>query len=561
MPIPSGERPFDVLAAELTADEFAANPVLGSALGATEYDEWLPDLSADAITARERAEDEWSRRLGALDDDALTGDERIDRDLALMVLRGRALQREWADWRRSPDHYAGTALTGVFNLLMNRLRPESELAAAVAARLRAVPALLEQGSANLDPALAHPALLRRALGQIGAGAAYARSVSAEFASDGDRASVATAGEEAAVAFERFAAHVESLVEVATGEWAIGEERYDGLLRDAEGLAYGTRELREKGQAAYDELAADMRERAMALRGTDDFFSVLQDFNEDHPETPEEMLALYQEATDAAREFCVERELVTLPPGERCVVAPSAPFTRAMLAVAHYMTPPPFAVPSRDGARPGHFFVPYPPEGSTPEQVAARLATNNRHGAWSIAVHEAYPGHHWHFAWLAANAASGGARPLRFVFGSAYFVEGWGLYAEDLLRQEGFFRTPEQELCQRDFRLFRAARIVVDTSLHLGEMTIEEAVDFMSTKSSLSRETAQAEVLRYCAWPTQASSYLTGALEIDRMRGRWFDESRGTLREFHDRAAGSGRLPIGLVERALFGAPGRVVSNA
>ena len=83
-------------------------------------------------------------------------------------------------------------------------------------------------------------------------------------------------------------------------------------------------------------------------------------------------------------------------------------------------------------------------------------------------------------------------------------------------------------------------------------TIDEAVDFMSTKASLSPGTARAEVLRYCAMPTQASSYLTGALEIARMRQRWLDEDRGSLRDFHDLAAGSGRLPIGLVERALFG---------
>lgn len=551
MPIPRGGRPFDDLAADLMADQFSANPVLGSALGLTEYDEALPDLSAGAIAARDRAEDDWSRRLSALTDGELTEDERIDRDLVLMVLRGRAVQRDWLDWRRSPDLYAGAALSGVFILLQNRLRPEAQLAQAVAARLRATPGLLEQGTANLDPGLAHPALLRRAMGQIGAGTAYARSVSGEFTDEGARALVAEAGEAAAAAFEQFGADVESLVDKAAGDWAIGEARYDALLREAEGLGYGTRELRDKGQAAYDELAADMRARTQALRGTDDFFSVLRSFNDDHPETPEEMLALYQEATAAARAFCVERDLVTMPAGERCVVAPSAPFTRSMLAVAHYMQPPPFAPAGQDGGRPGHFFVPYPPDGATPEQVAARLATNNRHGAWSIAVHEAYPGHHWHFAWLAANAARGGARPLRFVFGSTYFVEGWGLYTEDLLREQGFFRTPEQELAQRDYRLFRAARIIVDTSLHLGEMSIEDAVDFMSTKSSLSRETAQAEVLRYCAWPTQASSYLTGALEIDRMRARWLAESRGTLRDFHDRAAGSGRLPIGLVERALF----------
>ncbi|HEX7189352.1 MAG TPA: DUF885 domain-containing protein [Actinomycetes bacterium] len=554
MPIPTGGRPFDVLAAELLADQFAANPVLASGLGVLDHDGELPDMSAAGIATRERSEDEWSRRLGELADADLTLEERIDRDLVLMVLRGRAVQRDWADWRRSPDHYAGAALSGVFVLLINRLRPEPELAEMVAARLRATPELLDQGIANLDPELAHPALLRRAMGQIRAGVVYARAVAGEIEDETGRRLVAEAGEQAAAAFERFGAHVEGLVERATGEWAIGERRYDALLREAEGLTYGSRELQEKGRAAYDELAADMSKRSEALHGTDDFISVVRGFNDDHPETPEEMLALYREATDAARAFCVEHELVTVPAGERCVVAPSAPFTRTMLAVAHYMQPPPFAPVPGSGGQPavGHFFVPYPPDDATPEQVAARLATNNRHGAWSIAVHEAYPGHHWHFAWLAAQSATGGARPLRFVFGSTYFVEGWGLYTEDLLREQGFFRTPEQELAQRDFRLFRAARIIVDTALHRGEMTIEEAVEFMATRTSLSRDTAQAEVLRYCAWPTQASSYLTGALEIDRMRDRWLAEARGPLREFHDRAAGSGRLPIGLVERTLFG---------
>ena len=548
MPIPTSDRPFDQLAGELVADQLAADPTLGSTLGLTEYDELLPDLSAESIAARERSEDAWLERFRALPDADLDADEQIDRDLVVMVLQGRAAKRDWADWRRSPDQYAGTALSSVFGLLMYRLRPEPELAAAVAARLTATPMLLDQGIANLDPALAHPALVRRALGMAKAGAVYARAVADEIDDEEGRALVAAAGETAGAAFERFGAHLERLAETAHGEWAIGEDRYDALLRNAEGLSYGTRELRGRGQVAYDELAADMRERAEKLRGDDDWRALLDELSADHPETPEEMLSLYREATAAAREFCIRNELVTMPPGEHCEVVPSAPFTRAMVAVAHYSVPPPFA----PGDHAGHFFVPYPPDGATPEQVAARLATNNRHGLWSITVHEAYPGHHWHFAWLAGNPDNPGRRALRAVFGSTYFVEGWGLYTEDLLREQGFFATPEQELCQRDFRLFRAARIIVDTSLHLGEMTIEEAVDFMSTRASLSRDTAQAEVLRYCAWPTQASSYLTGALELDRMRQRWFNEARGSLRDFHDRAAGSGRLPISLVERALFG---------
>ncbi len=542
MPIPVGDRPFDKLAAGLAADELAASPTLGSVLGLTEYDEALPDMAESSIAARCRRDDDWLERFRALGDDELDQDERIDRDLVLTVLRGRQIMRDWADWRRSPDHYAGVALNGVFGLLTTRVRPEAELAQAVAARLRATPELLDQGEHNLDPALADAGLVRRGLGLVQAGASYARALAVEFPDGALRAEVAAAGELAAAAFERFGLHLATLADQSTGAWAIGERRYDALLRESEGLGYGARELRARGQAAYDEIEADLRARTLALRGNEDWRGLLEEISLDAPATPEEMLDGYTQVTARAREFCRDNDLVTMPVSEQCEVLPSAPFLRAMVAVAHYMAPPPFA-----GASTGHFFVPYPPDGSTPDEVAQRLATNNRAGQWSITVHEAYPGHHWHFAHLASRPI----RPLRAVFGSPYFVEGWGLYSEDLMRERGFFTTPEQELCQRDMRLFRAARIIVDTSLHLGDMTVEAAVDFMSTKSSLSVETARAEVLRYCAWPTQASAYLTGALEIARMRRRWESEGRGPLREFHDLAAGSGRLPISLVERAVF----------
>jgi hypothetical protein len=304
----------------------------------------------------------------------------------------------------------------------------------------------------------------------------------------------------------------------------------------------------------------MRSRTAALRGDPadtDWRALLDELNADAPADPEAMREAYQEATDLARAFCREKGLVTFPAGEHCDVIPSAPFTRPMLAVAHYMAPPPFFDGDADGDGDGDagaavdrmrgtFFVPYPPEGATEEQVRQRMLTNSLNSRWTISVHEAYPGHHWHLAHIAANLP----RPLRFVFSSTYFTEGWGLYVEDMMRKEGFYADPRHELCQVDARLFRAARIVVDTSLHLGEMTIAEATEHMSTKASLSPETAAAEVLRYCAWPTQAASYLTGALEIARLEREWAAAGRGDLRSFHDTVAGTGRLPIRLVERCL-----------
>src|SRR6185437_1297643 len=96
----------------------------------------------------------------------------------------------------------------------------------------------------------------------------------------------------------------------------------------------------------------------------------------------------------------------------------------------------------------------------------------------------------------------------------------GLYAERMMREQGFFTDPRQLLYQYEATIFRAARIVVDTSLHLGEMTFDEAVTFMHDRANLAAPIARVEVGRYCAWPTQASSYLTGMLEIVDIRTRW-----------------------------------------
>jgi uncharacterized protein (DUF885 family) len=222
------------------------------------------------------------------------------------------------------------------------------------------------------------------------------------------------------------------------------------------------------------------------------------------------------------------------------VLPSPPFQRPVLAVASYSAPPMFR-PSATGT----FFVPFPPDGTPDDEVQKRLETNSSNSIPAISVHEAYPGHHWHLVTVQQRA-----RRIRKVLGTSYFTEGWGLYAEKLMRENGFFTDPRHELCQLDARIFRAARIVVDTSLHIGDMTFDEAVTFMSTKASLSEPTARAEVGRYCSWPTQAASYLTGALEIDRIRDRYFAEDLGGVRAFNDTIAGSGMLPIALAEQVV-----------
>jgi uncharacterized protein (DUF885 family) len=537
--------PFSSLVKDYLADRYEESPTWASMLGLTDYDERSEDLSAEAFRHRDAAVLDWTKRFAAVPDDALTADERIDRDVILASLRGRELMQPRADWRRQPNTYLNPSLGGVFTLFLHRLRPERDLADAARARLQAVPKHVADGKANLDFALVPALYVDRAIGQANAAARYARElVPAEVKDPTLRQKVAEAGATAAGAFEDFAKFLESNKARASGDYAIGEELYTALLREKELLPFGTRELRERGGEQYDMLANEANKIAGQIDGGGTWTEVCERLNRVHAPTPDAMRAEYEEWTDRARSFLVDTGLVTLPPGERCTVEPSPHYQRPIQAVASYNQPPAFS----DSLH-GHFFVPYPPDGTPAEEVQKRLEGNCSAGIPTTAVHEAYPGHHWHLVMAKQNGSD-----IRRTHFTSYFAEGWGLYAERVMREQGFFTDPRHLLFQYEATLFRAARIVVDTSLHTKEMSFDQAVDFMVKNANLTPPNAKAEVGRYCSWPTQASSYLTGMLEIIDIRTRWLAKrgsaDRAALRAFHDAITSTGSIPTSLAERAI-----------
>ena len=537
--------PFSSLVKDYLTERYEESPTWASMLGLTAYDERSEDLSAEAFRRREAAVVDWTKRFAAVENAALTPDERIDRDVILASLRGRELMQPRMDWKRQPNTYLNPSLGGVFTLFLHRLRPERDLAEAARVRLLAVTRHVADGKANVDFALVPPIYVDRAIGQARAAARYARElVPAEIKDPALRQKVAEAGATAAGAFEDFAAYLESNKARATGDYAIGEELYTALLREKELLPFGTRELRERGREQYDLLANEANKIARQIDGGGTWTEVCERLNRVHAPTPDAMRAEYEEWTERARSFLVDTGLVTLPPGERCTVEPSPHYQRPIQAVASYNQPPAFS----DSLH-GHFFVPYPPDGTPPEEIQKRLEGNCSAGIPTTAVHEAYPGHHWHLVMAKQNGSD-----IRRTHFTSYFAEGWGLYAERVMREQGFFSDPRHLLFQYEATLFRAARIVVDTSLHTKEMTFDQAVDFMVKNGNLTPPNAKAEVGRYCSWPTQASSYLTGMLEIIDIRTRWLAKrgsaDREALRAFHDAITSTGSIPTSLAERAI-----------
>jgi uncharacterized protein (DUF885 family) len=525
---------------------FENHPASASAMGSTapEHARTLGDFSAAGFEHRNRTA---ARQLAALD--ALAGtpadfEDEVDRDLLRAHLRGTRILAERQQWRRDPGDYVRTALSGTYLPLLHAAQPEAQLVDDVIAKIAEIPAALAACRTNLDPEIAAPLFVDRGLAQARTGRAFLTgALPGMVTDDALRARLVGSVEPAARAFDDLAVFLAEFSGRAKGDWRLGEADYSRLLREKEMLGYDTAELHERGRAVYATLDAELSELAARVPGgSADWLATMAKLTEDIPPTLEAMLAEYTVETARARRFVKDHDLVTFPDGEDCRVQPGPEFLRAILSVASYERPPALT-PSRIGT----FNVPFTPEGSTPEQIEARLRTNSRAIIPTVSVHEAYPGHHWHFAWLAERG-----RIVRSAFTTPYFTEGWGLYVETVMREQGYFTDLRHELGHLEARIFRAARIIVDTALHSGDMTIEEAETFLTERTSLTPQTAKGEVSRYCSWPTQAPSYLTGCLEIEDIRREYLARSTGTLKQFHDTIAGSGGLPLGLARRVALG---------
>src|SRR5438067_435489 len=164
-----------------------------------------------------------------------------------------------------------------------------------------------------------------------------------------------------------------------------------------------------------------------------------------------------------------------------------------------------------------------------------------------ALHEGYPGHHLHLVHAQHQPSD-----TRKVVWTPLTVEGWALYCEDMMGEEGFYQSEEEQFFQRVHLLWRATRILLDVGLHTRGMTFEQAVEHMTTHLRVDRANAEAEVRRYCAEPAQPLCYAVGRREILELR-KDFRAAQGkafTLRRFHDALLRYGGLPVTLIRWGL-----------
>ena len=248
------------------------------------------------------------------------------------------------------------------------------------------------------------------------------------------------------------------------------------------------------------------------------------------ESEEQMLELAEEAIKRAYEPL--SEWFTVFPEAPCKVVPVPPESAEHAPPAYYWPP------SQDGSRPGTYFL------NTYDSTSKSIFE-----AESVAFHEAIPGHHMDRT-IASELK--GVPEFQKYAASTAFVEGWGLYSEQLANEMGLYSNDVQQLGRLGNDAWRACRLVLDTGMHGMGWSRDQAISFFLENSPIEKTNANIETDRYIAWPGQACAYKMGQLAIIDLRKKAEKElgDRFDIRQFHDEVLKDGGITIPILRSKI-----------
>ncbi len=509
------------------------DPVAATTAGLTEHDHRLgrftvEDVREHIVALRSLA--------GALEEVELSElDDEIDRTALLDDVRV-AIHRFTAErvHRTNPSFWLEHALEGLYHLLARRDRPLAHRAGAAAQRLAAIPEFLTAARETLEGC--PRVFVETAMGVASGAGELINEVATQLRPAKD-VGFERAVREARDAVKGFSAFLgRDLLDAANGGYAIGEEAFNFRLHHEHALRAVAPELWRYGLHLAEEVESELNRMAAEIAPGTPWPDLVDRLRATHPPA-EQLVGAYAREMDRARQFVQERDLVPVPEGPLDVIE-TPPFLKPLIPYAAYQPPGPFAED-----RTGWFYV-TPPDAQYDETTREQMLRDHCvHELASTALHEGYPGHHLQF--LMAQRQE---RTVRKLIGTPLTIEGWALYCEEMMGEEGFYRSVEERFFQRVHLLWRALRIVLDVGLHTRGMTVEEAVDILVNRVHFERKNAEAEVRRYCAYPGYQLCYAVGRRELRALRDsyRAAQGASFSLRGFHEAALQYGGLPVSLM---------------
>jgi uncharacterized protein (DUF885 family) len=532
--------PFVDFCAEFFRQYFELHPTEAIYYGIEGYDHRLKDFSDERYQEEKAFIAESLAKLRRIQPADLNHDEAIDHALLEGRLTIDRYERDKEDYRlKWPDHYLPTDAIYILTV-----RPTRDFAASLVSRLHRTPQLIQQGIVHLSRAEANPPRLwtEMAIEAAQGGISFLDNLPSHpkvQTEVKDASGLKTAIDEAKGAFRDYADFLAREVRPrSAGVYAVGKEHYNLLLKKKHFLSLDAQSLLPLGESLFDKTKKELSLVAEELSPGKDIEQVTKQIQMNHP-SGDEVLAAYRRAMESARRFVAENQLVSFPPKEELHVVATPEFRRHEIPFAAYLSPSP-----KDPDQVGYYYV-------TPVSDDELLREHNRVGLENTSVHESYPGHHLQFS--VANSIPAASTLPRLMNESSVFYEGWALYCEQLMQEQGFLKSKEHRFVMLKDRLWRALRIIIDVKTQTGKMSYDEAADLMVRELHFPRPQACADLNWYSQSPSGPMGYALGWSIINRLRQQQQSrlESRFNLREFHDRLLSAGSISLPLVERRHF----------
>ena len=539
-------------------DNLKHDPEFASSLGDKRYNDQISDYSVKAVNDGLAREQNFLLRLAAIDPAGFTSQEKTSRDLLLRQFAEDQEAAEFKEWEMPLNQMGGIHTTYpqlVAQLGFTTVKDYDDWIA----RLHAIPKAFDQVTANMsigmdDGRLPPKYLLEKALERVKSMASQKPEDSplalplksfpaAIKAAEQERIKaemLGVIGKEVLPAYLRFARFLEaSYVPAGREQPGInslpdGAKYYAFLIRRTTTTNLTAEQIHQIGLDQVKRDEAEMLAIAQKLG-----FADLKSFRASLKTNPKLKPASAEALLDTYRGYLKPMQ-ARLPslfgrlPKAPFEVAAVPDFLEKTSAPAYYEAGTP------DGSRPGRLFI-----------NTYNATDRNLFQVEDVAYHEGLPGHHLQIS-IAQELDD--VPTFRKFGGYTAYTEGWGLYAERLGKDVGFYQDPYSDYGRLDGDIWRAIRLVVDTGVHSQHWTREQMVQYFHDHSTIDETSIQAEVDRYIAWPSQALAYKIGQLKILELRDRAKAAlgDKFDLRAFHDQVLDSGALPLDVLSDRIDG---------
>ena len=526
-------------------------PVNATFVGLHELDHQLPDFSEASMLDMVLEMEDLLDRLESLPDEELTSVQCMDKALAAGYLRIQLWEAESDHFNKAnPSLYTGEAVFGVISLFLTNFAPVNQRIEAAIDRMKAIPALLAQGQANVTQA--PHAWIEHTINECNG--------ALNFFNDGIDQLILEHGvtdtrfkSSAILASEAFSSYKTYLEDVlrqhTTQNYACGAEAFKRLMRYGHFIELDLDEYVRYAEGQIEEAEACL-EAGAAEFGAASSTEALAQLADLHP-TVEEYYGRFGELWHACRELAEKERLVTWS-DHPIEYVPQPLWARKAAPHLYFL---PYRSPAAFNCPKVHRYLVPPIDDSMPVEKQEQMlrAVNDSVIKSNHVIHHGSIGHHvqnWNARRSASRigqmAATDCASRLA-MFCAGTMAEGWAVYVGDLMAEAGFL-TPLEEYAEAQSRRRMSARAVVDIKLHRDEFTLEQAAAYYQTRGGMNADFAFREAVKNSMFPGAAMMYLFGSDRIKQFRKEMTSIMGGSfdLCQFHDTFLSYGSVPVELV---------------